>query len=145
MNGAASIWERSSVVVTSSLWTMRFHVDAILFDIDGTLVDSTDVVTRTWTTWAARHGVDVAEILRVCHGRRDEDTVALFLPAEQCASATAELEELELNDMDGIVALPGTQALLSLLPSTRWAAVTSGPQTLMRARLTAAGLPIPPV
>jgi len=51
---------------------------AILFDIDGTLVDSTPVVERSWRTWAQEHGVDADEVLRVCHGRRTEDTVAEF-------------------------------------------------------------------
>jgi sugar-phosphatase len=124
---------------------MRLSIQAILIDIDGTLVDSTDAVTRTWTTWGARHGIDPGEILRVCHGRRSEDTVAQFLPRDRQAAAVAELEELEMNDMQGIVALPGTRALLSRLPSTRWAAVTSGSQSLMRKRLAAAGLPAPHV
>lgn len=125
---------------------MRFRVQAILFDIDGTLVDSTGAVIRTWKIWAARYGVDVDEILRVCHGLRNEDAVALFLPeGQQAATAAAELEELEMNDMEDIVALPGTQDLLRRLPSARWAAVTSGSQALMRRRLAAAGLPAPSV
>ena len=119
--------------------------DAVLFDIDGTLVDSTAAVTRTWTTWAAEHGIDADEILRVCHGRRTEDTVGMFLPAEQHAAAVAELEQLELADLDDVRALPGTQSLLPRLPADRWAAVTSGSRALMRTRLTAAGLPIPEV
>jgi sugar-phosphatase len=124
---------------------MHFLVDAILFDIDGTLVDSTGAVTRTWRVWAGRHGVDVEKILRVSHGRRTEDTVALFLPEDERDDAVAELEELELNDMDGVVALPGAEAVLSRLASTRWAAVTSGSQCLMRKRLAVAGLPVPDV
>ena len=67
---------------------MRFPVEAILFDIDGTLVDSTAAVIRTWETWAATHGLDAQEILRVCHGRRTEDTLALFLPAGQHAAGS---------------------------------------------------------
>src|ERR671916_2107775 len=106
--------------------TMRFHIDAILFDVDGTLVDSTGVVVRTWTTWAAKRGIDAEGILRVCHGRRTEDTVALFLPVEQRVAATAELEQLELADLDDVIALPGSQTLLGELPAERWAAVTSG-------------------
>jgi len=124
---------------------MRLTVDAILFDIDGTLVDSTAAVVRTWTTWAARNGIDADEILRVCHGRRTEDTLVMFLPVAQHAAAVAELEELERADLDGVTALPGAQILLPRLPVDRWAAVTSGSQDVMRARLTAAGLPIPEV
>ncbi len=124
---------------------MRFPVDAILFDIDGTLVDSTAAVIRTWTTWAAKHGIDADEVLRICHGRRTEDTLGMFLPAEELATATAEIEQWDLADMDDVRALPGTQSLLRRLPADRWAAVTSGSRELMRARLTAAGLPIPEV
>ena len=124
---------------------MRFRVDAILFDIDGTLVDSTAAVIRTWTTWAAKHGIDADEVLRICHGRRTEDTLGMFLPAEELATATAEIEQWDLADLDEVRALPGTQSLLRRLPADRWAAVTSGSRELMRARLTAAGLPIPEV
>jgi sugar-phosphatase len=124
---------------------MRFDVAAVLFDIDGTLVDSTAAVVRTWRTWAATRAIDLDAILRVCHGRRTEDTVALFLPVEDVVTATAELEQLELADLDDVIALPGTRTLLSGLPSDRWAAVTSGSQGLMRARLAVADLPIPDV
>ncbi len=124
---------------------MRFRVEAILFDIDGTLVDSTSAVVRTWRKWAARHGLDAQEILRVCHGRRTEDTIAEFLPVEQQAAAVAELEALELSDLDDVVALPATRELLPALPRHRWAAVTSGSRRLMEARLAAAGLPVPEV
>jgi sugar-phosphatase len=124
---------------------MRFSVDAILFDIDGTLVDSTAAVIRTWETWAATRGIDAQEILRVCHGRRTEDTLALFLPAAQHAAAVAELQQLELADLDEVIALPGTRSLLTGLPADRWAAVTSGSRAVMQTRLAASGLPIPDV
>lgn len=124
---------------------MLFHVDAILFDIDGTLVDSTAAVTRTWRTWAGAHGFDADEILRVCHGRRSEDTIADFLPEGQRAAAVAELLELESADLSDVIALPATRSLLTGLPSTQWAAVTSGARALMLARLAAAGLPAPEV
>lgn len=124
---------------------MRFDVEAILFDIDGTLVDSTAAVERTWRTFADSRGLDVDEILRVCHGRRSEDTIAEFLAVEEQAAAVTELEQMELADLDDVIALPGTGPLLSSLPPERWAAVTSGSQALMRARLAAAGLPVPDV
>ncbi len=124
---------------------MQLEVDAILFDIDGTLVDSTAAVERTWRAWAAAHAADAEEILRVCHGRRAEDTIALFLPAEERAAAVEELERLELEDLADTVALPGSGAILSTLEAGRWAAVTSGSRALMLARLRAAGLPEPAV
>ena len=124
---------------------MWFEVEAVLFDIDGTLVDSTAAVERTWTRWAEKYRIGVSELLRVCHGRRTEDTVAMFLPEEQRAAAVAELERLELDDLADITALPGATSLLGLLVLDQWAAVTSGSRALMCARLGAAGLPVPAV
>ncbi len=125
---------------------MIFAVDAILFDIDGTLVDSTRTVERTWRAWAAQRGLPADEILAVCHGRRTEDTIADFLPEKERAEAVAALERLELDDLDEVViALPAAREILRMLPSDRWAAVTSGSGSLMRARLGAAELPVPEV
>lgn len=124
---------------------MRFEVDAILFDIDGTLVDSTAAVERSWRTWAARRQLDIDAILASCHGRRSEDTIAELLPESEHGTAIAELYQLELTDLVGVVALPGAAELLTALPDDRWAAVTSGARHLMETRLGAAGLPVPAV
>jgi sugar-phosphatase len=121
------------------------HARAILFDIDGTLVDSTPVVERSWRTWAKEYDVDAEAVMRVCHGRRTEDTVAEFVTPQQLAVAVARLQALELGDFDGVHALPGAQQLLDVLPRQRWAAVTSGERALMAARLAAAQLPIPEI
>jgi len=122
-----------------------FDVSAILFDIDGTLVDSTAAVERAWRATAHRYRIDVDELMRVCHGRRAEDTITRFVALERRAEALAFHDHLELHDLDGVVALPGAAALLSRVPSARWAAVTSGSRALMTARLRAAGLPVPAV
>ena len=120
------------------------HGKRILFDIDGTLVDSTATVERSWGIWAKEYGADYQEVLKVCHGTRTEDTVARFVASQQRAAATARLLALqELADLDGVVALPGARQLLDALPHGHWAAVTSGPRSLMAARLAAAGLPDP--
>ena len=124
---------------------MMLQGKAVLFDIDGTLVDSTPVVERSWRTWAEEFGVDVDKLMRVCHGRRTEDTVADFVTPPRRAAAVARLQALELADFDGVTALPGAQQLLEELPRRRWAAVTSGERPLMTARLEAARLPIPDI
>ncbi|MDO5668958.1 MAG: HAD family hydrolase [Corynebacterium sp.] len=116
-----------------------------LFDIDGTLVDSTPAVERAWRIWAAENGVDGEAILQVSHGRRAKDTLADFLPPERIDAAYHRLLALEMADLNSVVALPGAAELLASLPRERWAAVTSGGRELMSARLAAAGLPVPDV
>ncbi|OSC19315.1 phosphatase [Mycobacterium vulneris] len=119
------------------------HVQAILFDIDGTLVDSTKAVERSWRTWAREYHVDAEAVLQVCHGRRTEDVVAQFVSLQQQAAAVARELALEMADLDGVAALPGSRQMLDALPRRRWAAVTSGERLLMTARLEASGLPVP--
>lgn len=116
----------------------------ILFDIDGTLIDSTVTVEQSWRTWAKEYGVDYEALLKVCHGRRTEDTVAQFVaPHDRVAATARQLALQELADLDGVLELPGVRRLLDALPHSHWAAVTSGPRSLMAARLAAAGLPAP--
>ncbi|AJE33053.1 HAD-superfamily hydrolase [Corynebacterium humireducens NBRC 106098 = DSM 45392] len=116
-----------------------------LFDIDGTLVDSTPAVERAWRTWAAENDLDAEAILQVNHGRRAKDTLADVIAPELVDAAYHRLLALEMADLDSVVALPGAAELLAALPRDRWAAVTSGGRELMSARLRASGLPVPEV
>ena len=120
-------------------------VRALLFDIDGTLVDSSAVVERTWRQVASEFDADPAPILRNCHGRRDIEVVQEFFPPEAGQRVLARISELEAKALDGIVAIRGAAQLLAALNDLQWAAVTSGPRALMQARLQAAGLPVPGV
>jgi sugar-phosphatase len=119
--------------------------DAVLFDMDGTLVDSTAVVERQWGRWAARRGVDLDAILAVSHGRPTLETLSLVAPQWATAEEAAALEASEPDDDEGVVAVGGAQALITTLPASRWAVVTSAGRSLARARLAAAGLRVPPV
>ena len=116
-----------------------------LFDIDGTLVDSSASIERVWRQVAGEFGVDAAEVLKACHGRRDEDVVGDFFEPEVREAVVARVNILDTEFVNGAVPARGAQQLLATLGDGQWAAVTSGPRPLMAARLRAAGLPVPPV
>lgn len=117
---------------------------AALFDMDGTLVDSTAAVEVVWTELADRYGLDAAEILSVAHGVRAIDTMRRFVPHDEVAEAVALLEERELGMMDGVVEVPGAIDYLRAL-DIPYAIVTSAAPALAHARLAAAGIPLPEV
>jgi mannitol-1-/sugar-/sorbitol-6-phosphatase len=118
----------------------------LLFDMDGTLVDSTASVERAWSRFAARHGLDAAAILAVAHGRPTIEVVAEFAPAGLDAQAeTDRIEAEEIDRTDGISEVPGAAALLGSLDPARWAVVTSATRALTLRRLAAVGVPLPKV
>jgi mannitol-1-/sugar-/sorbitol-6-phosphatase len=119
---------------------------AFLFDMDGTLLDSSAVVHRVWGSWAKRHGVDVAELMANVHGVRSEDTIRQFGGATvDVAKETQWILDAEVSDIDGVVAVEGIHAFIEALDPGTWAIVTSAPRTLAEVRLRAVNLPIPPV
>jgi sugar-phosphatase len=118
---------------------------AICFDMDGTLVDSTAVVERGWRRFAARHGLDADRFLGQVHGIRSSDAVATIAPWLDAQAEAAQLDAEEADDVDGLRAVPGAGLLLAALPDDAWAVVTSAGRELARARLAAAGLPLPRV
>lgn len=124
---------------------MEFQCKAILFDLDGVLVDSRSVVERTWRRWAERHGLDAEPLLRIAHGRRTRDTVQAVAAHLDLHAEVAWLESAELEDVADLAVVPGAKRLLDALPQQSWAVVTSGGEALARRRLTAMGLPVPAV
>ncbi|MHA7290960.1 HAD-IA family hydrolase [Arthrobacter sp. MDT3-24] len=119
---------------------------AVLFDMDGTLVDSTAAVEEVWGEFAARYGLDIAEILRTSHGVQAADTVRRFAPGGADVEAlTEELGAMERVRTAGIVALPGAADLLRSLPAEAVALVTSADRTLADIRMDAAGLDMPAI
>ena len=115
-----------------------------LFDMDGTLLNSTASTERVWGRWALKHGLDVEAFLPTMHGKRGIDTIrGLNLPGVDIVAEALEVERGELEDLDGIVPIAGAIDFLNALPPERWAIVTSAPSALARARITAAGIPQP--
>jgi sugar-phosphatase len=121
----------------------RFY-DAFLFDMDGTLLNSIAAAERVWSRWALKQGLDLQTFLPSMHGKRGVDTIsALNLPGIDVVQEALEVERGEIEDLEGIVPIPGAIAFLQSLPAERWAIVTSAPSALARARIGAAGLPQP--
>ncbi len=116
---------------------------AVLFDMDGVLVDSTPAVARVWTGWALEHGLVPDEVVRQAHGRPSLATIIELLPQGDHAAENREVERREIEDIADVVALPGALALLQAIPQQRWAVVTSATRALAEVRLRAAGLPVP--
>ena len=119
--------------------------EAVLFDLDGVLVDSDADVEAAWSAWATGFGLAPSRVLAVVHGRRTADTVADFFPPGPIAEAAlGRIDELELTGVRDAVAVPGAQALVAGLDPSRWAVFTSGRRALAQARLQAAGVwPVP--
>lgn len=125
--------------------TMRsFNCQAILFDLDGVLVDSTPCGSRIWTAWANKHGLDASYVVHVGHGRPTVETVRLVAPHLDAQREADLIEKAEIDDVGGLQVLPGARELLEVLPSDRYTIVTSGGRKLATTRLEAVGLPIPP-
>lgn len=119
---------------------------AFLFDMDGTVINSIAAAERIWSAWARRHGLDVAAFLPTIHGARAVDTIArLGLPGVDAEAEARGITLAEIDDVEGIVEIPGAARFLNALPADRWAIVTSAPRALAIERLKAAGVPLPAV
>jgi len=131
---------------------VAIHCSALLFDLDGVLVDSTPAVARVWHRWAVEHGFDPETVVRVAHGRPSRTTIRELLHNtephdhdhdDDIDREDREVERREMEDLDGVVLLPGARELLNILPPERWTIATSCTRPLAEVRWRAAGLPIP--
>jgi len=116
---------------------------ALLFDLDGVLVDSTPAVERVWANWARQRGFNPEDVVRRAHGRPSLTTIRELLPEADHEAENRIVERCELEDLEGVMAAPGALALLKSLPSAQWTIVTSCTRALAEVRIRAAGLPVP--
>lgn len=122
-----------------------FACDAVLFDMDGVLVDSMPQIEALLREWAVVHGLEPDFVVRLSHGRRDVDVVRLSAPHLDPDKEVTRIQEREVAEATSIRACPGASRLLSSVPASRWAVVTSGPREVAQARFRAAELPLPTV
>jgi len=115
----------------------------VLFDMDGILISSLGSVERSWTKWANLRGVDPEYACRIAHGCRAIETLAKLRPDLDSEAELKIVEDVEIEDNEGLTVLPGVLDLLAALPPDRWTIVTSATERLAMARLAAGGIPLP--
>ena len=123
----------------------EFHCSAILFDLDGVLIDSTRSVDRQWRRWAREVNVDPDEVVRIAHGVRTIEVIRQIAPHIDAENEVMRLERREAEDQEGVRVMAGAAQLLASLPTNAWAVVTSGTRYLATARLQLGKLPIPKI
>jgi sugar-phosphatase len=120
-----------------------FRCKAILFDMDGVLVNSGDAVARVWRRWAAEHKLDPQYVVGHAHGRRSAETLRIVAPELEAGQENLKVEQMEIEDKEGIIAVQGAIELLHSLPGDRFTIVTSATLALALARLQYVGIPFP--
>jgi sugar-phosphatase len=123
---------------------MVIRCEALLFDLDGVLVDSAECVEGTWRRWAEANGLDPDEVIKHAHGRRTIETVKHVAPDLAAEEEVARLAASESTLTTGIYQIAGAPELLAFLPG-KWAIVTSGIRSVATLRIEHTGLPWPPV
>jgi mannitol-1-/sugar-/sorbitol-6-phosphatase len=123
----------------------QFDCDAVLFDLDGVLVDSRHCIERLWQMWASQHHINIDRVLHYAHGRRAVETIRLVAPHLDAEQEAAELWKIEARETTGLATIPGAFELLQSIPPDAWGIATSGTHAIASHRLTFAGLPVPEV
>jgi sugar-phosphatase len=121
------------------------RISAVLFDLDGVLVESRESTERVWLEWATRHEIDHDELRSAMHGVRSGDVVRALRPELDGVAEAAEIERLQAEDVEGLAAIPGAAAALGALKGDRIGVVTSGTRPLALSRLAAVGIEAPGV
>ncbi|PVZ96670.1 hypothetical protein BB558_007410 [Smittium angustum] len=119
--------------------------DGLLFDLDGTLINTIKCVEKYWHIFSKEHGIDVKELLKFSHGVQTIDVLNKFLPdnIENNHILVTRVEDNIVQDVEGVEVVPGTKELLNSINNDSWGIVTSGTDALARKRLEQMNIPVP--
>jgi HAD superfamily hydrolase (TIGR01509 family) len=121
----------------------HLKVRAILFDMDGTLIDSTEASEITWQRWAVAHRVSMESIRRVHHGRRPEETIAIVAPYLNAIEESKHIYAGQEMLAEGIKPIAGANSFFESIPSGQCAIVTAASRAIVDLRFRTVGL-VPP-
>lgn len=116
----------------------------LLFDMDGVLVDSNGAIEKSWATWAAKHALDEAEVMRNIHGRKAIEVIRHFLPEGDHRAEWDDLIAMESRFNEHVVPFDGARELLTALTAAPWGIVTSAPRKLAEERIARIGGDVTP-
>jgi sugar-phosphatase len=123
----------------------QYDCDAVLFDLDGVLVDSRHCIEHLWQVWASQRHINIDKVLHYAHGRRAVETIRLVAPHLDAEREAAELIAVEGHETAGLIKVPGALELLQSIPANAWGIATSGTHAIASTRLAFGGLPVPDV
>ena len=104
-----------------------FDCAAILFDLDGVLVDSTGSVTRQWRRWAEEHNLDPQKVLEIAHGVRTIEIVRALAPHLAAEAEVRRIEKREADDQEGVAVMPGAASASRCSRGARTSYAKAGP------------------
>jgi len=122
---------------------MSIPCHAVIFDLDGVLIDSQAAIRQRWQRWAAHHDIPFEEVKAVYHGRPMAEVIDAVAPNLDLQEEIARMDRLAAPEDGALRAFAGAEALLDALPNDRWTIATSGRRSTATGRLQAAGLPMP--
>ena len=114
--------------------------NAIIFDMDGTLIDTSECIEKVWRKWGRKHNIEIKEIL---HGRTAIESLKILAPHLATEETALELENMVLDEIDNVKPIPGALEFITKLPANSWTVATSASEELAVASLRHVGIPIP--